>query len=571
MEGRESIKNLEEEVEFSWKSSPSLSMTDSPIITLHGRPLSGSKVKTERVFEIEIENEKEEEEDHEIILKTPIKNQNRDFYNFTNQHQNQKRGNENNQQPNRLSWSTTTAAAASAGMTSSRSSPRVMRTFKSPKSSPKISRLPIRRTFQPKVKALNLPLPDDDELLLLHSSSSITGTKVTPEKLMEELKEEFDAVRRRKQNHSAGKSLQIQMKDVLKNSALTEFDFDEEISLSMPFTNLKLNSPPVSGFTGSNTHTHTHTASHTHINTNTNTHTHTNSNTNLFHSPLSFKDQLNSPELEDMRPIRLSLRNRTSITVEAPDLPVEDPLEIARQTIQNTKFNGGYKACKLIFTTERRDTTRPESPEPAFSKKTGLMKHFLTSSSSRSTSTVCDSDSQDGKGNGNFKGKKNDSNLKRLKLKFNRVLKFFDDEVKDSAEDRNGDGDELEVEGEKEEEEEGQEKDHKINFNLKIKPEKSCIKKETGKGKEKEKNKRDELKLNENENENFNLEQRIVVEVKKIIYERECGGAADADDDGDVFLVNEEKEKRRRPTNSTNSMRRSPLTGAKRTKKENIS
>jgi hypothetical protein len=108
----------------------------------------------------------------------------------------------------------------------------------------------------------------------------------------------------------------------------------------------------------------------------------------------SYNDNENSPLP------RMSLRNRGSIVVDAPDLVYQDPLEVARQTLQNTRANSGYRKCKLIYTTERR-IPRPNSPEPAFSKKTGIARHFIN---------LIDQINEE----------------EKFKLRFDRVLKLFD-------------------------------------------------------------------------------------------------------------------------------------------------
>lgn len=227
--------------------------------------------------------------------------------------------------------------------------PQVQQNIRSsPRSSPRrISRLPVR-TNDPirfSIKDLRLPAEAIEEPL----APLIQTARVTPEMLMEELREE------------------VKMKKRMQMRRL-----DDEISLLVPFDNLDIQ--------------------------------------------------------QAVRP-RMSLRNRCPIVVDAPDLVYEDPLEIARQTLQNTRANSGYKHCKLIYTTERRTSARRcSSPEPAFSKKTGITRHFLN-------------DSEEGI-----------ESAKLTRLKFDKMLKFHEEE-----------GEEIEI-------------DYVIKEPVGIKP---CIKKKT--------------------------------------------------------------------------------------------
>ena len=219
-----------------------------------------------------------------------------------------------------------------------RNSPRRLNgRYSSPRGSPRrapnstkiSSRLPIRSSqnliTRFSIKDLHLP-PDDS---ITNSQSSINN-KVTPEKLMEELREEV-------------KKKQRKLKEL-----------DDEISLSIPFTGIE---------------------------------------------ELIISEGSN----ESMRP-RMSLRNRCPVMVDAPDLVYEDPLDVARQTLQNTRANTGYRHIKLIYTTERRSMTRSSSsPEPAFSKKKGIRRHLLN--------LFEDEEEQLNSGG---------------KLKFDRVLKLFE-------------------------------------------------------------------------------------------------------------------------------------------------
>lgn len=216
-------------------------------------------------------------------------------------------------------------------------SPKILRS--SPRCSPRCSprrisssKLPVK-TLPTMTKFLlkDLRLPPDESVMNLNEP---TTNKVTPEKLMEELRVEVK--NKRKKMRMSG-------------------DLDDEISLSIPF--------------------------------------------------------VPETEKETLRP-RMSLRNRIPIIIDAPDLIYEDPLEIARQTFQNTRSNSGYRQVKLIYTTERREgRKRSLSPEPAFSKKRGITRHFLeTTEESEETG-----------------------------LKFDRVLKLFEVE----------DDDELEIKADK--------------------------------------------------------------------------------------------------------------------------
>ena len=222
-----------------------------------------------------------------------------------------------------------------------RSSPR--RRFSSPRSSPRklpnspktSSRLPIRslQNSIARFSIKDLRLPPDDSITNNNSSQNNTGTKVTPEKLMEELREEVK------------KKQQRRIKAI-----------DEEISLSIPFTGLEVTD-------------------------------------------------------DSSRP-RMSLRNRCPVMVDAPDLVYEDPLEVARQTLQNTRANTGYRHIKLIYTTERRSVTRSRSPEPAFSRKKGIRRHLLK---------LFEDDKDEG-------DRDSCQPIPEGKLRFERVLKLFEDE-----------------------------------------------------------------------------------------------------------------------------------------------
>lgn len=218
-----------------------------------------------------------------------------------------------------------------------------------------ISRLPIRRptAVRPVVKELNLP---PDESVFATSPPQPASTKVTPEKLMQELKEQV-----------AKKLLQRERKTV---------QVDDEISI--PFTEMVI----VEAEKGANEE-------------------------GPGESPLARK-----------LPVRVSTRIHSQVTVESPDLPVEDPLEIARQTLQNTRLNSGYRSCQLVFSNEFVDKPRPDSPEHAFSQQIGLQRHILKiPPSSESEGTEEDS-----------------SSLSRRKLRFNRVLHFLDSEESDEGE-----------------------------------------------------------------------------------------------------------------------------------------
>lgn len=138
-------------------------------------------------------------------------------------------------------------------------------------------------------------------------------------------------------------------------------------------------------------------------------------------------------KINETRP-RMSMRNRCPIMVDAPDLVYDDPLEVARQTLQNTRTNTGYRNIKLIYTTERRNTIRSCSPEPAFSKKKGIRRHLLN----------------------HFDDE--EEHIPEGKLKFDRILKLFEvEEDSGSVEDSEFD----------------------FNVNLDAKPMKSCLKQTT--------------------------------------------------------------------------------------------
>ena len=208
----------------------------------------------------------------------------------------------------------------------------------SPRNSPrKSSRLPIRSGPTISKFLLRLPVDESVSTSLLKESS----VKVTPEKLMQELR--------------------VEVKRNCKNTAIKvkiDDEEDDEIILNVPY---KL-----------------------------------------------------ADDQRDISKPRMSLRNRCPIILDAPDLIYEDPLEVARQTLRNTRANSGYRHIKLIYTTERRtERPRESSPEPAFSRKLGISRHFLN---------FDDDDDKDKV----IKEKK--------KLKFDRVLKLFDglqDEVGD--------------------------------------------------------------------------------------------------------------------------------------------
>jgi hypothetical protein len=205
-----------------------------------------------------------------------------------------------------------------------------------------ISRLPIRPVHHARsiVKELNLP-PDES---VFSSSPAPPGTKVTPERLMQELKEQV-------------------AKKILLKQARQMVDVDDEISI--PFTEMVvLSSPPGKAVD----------------------------------SPPACKAVVIEENVP--RPMRISSRINTQIIVESPDLPFEDPLEIARQTLQNTRLNSGYRTCQLVFTNEFANKPRPDSPEHAFSQQIGLQRHILK---------IPDSEEDSGG-----------------KLRFNRLLHFLD-------------------------------------------------------------------------------------------------------------------------------------------------
>ncbi len=230
--------------------------------------------------------------------------------------------------------------ANSSAFSPGRRSPRV-------RGSPRrqLSRLPIR-LHRPVVKELNLP-PDES---FSTSPPTQQASKVTPEKLMQELKEQVAKMKRLR------KMVEV----------------DDEISI--PFTEMVLlNSPPTLKSSDE--------------------------------SPLTRKSFL----MEDVaahlvtepRPVRVSSRIHSQVTVESPDLPQEDPLEIALQTLQNTRLNSGYRTCQLVFSNEYIDKPRPGSPDHAFSQQVGLQRHIL-------------------------KLPQNSEDEKGCKLRFNHLLHFLD-------------------------------------------------------------------------------------------------------------------------------------------------
>lgn len=254
----------------------------------------------------------------------------------------------------------------SGRLSSPSGSPR--RTSNSPKIS---SRLPIRtsQNLFTRFSMKDVRLPLDDSISITNSQSNNNNNKVTPEKLMEELRAEVKKKQRRRQR-----------------------ELDEEISLSIPFIGMEM-------------------------------------------------EELRIGETGSTRP-RMSLRNRCPIIVDAPDLIYEDPLEVARQTLQNTRNNTGYRHIKLIYTLERRSAPRISSPEPAFSKKKGIRRHLLSHFE----------DDEEEKEQQKSEGK----------LKFDRILTLF----------------EVEEEEEEEENSESAEDSEFRHFvlNLDAKPMKSCLK-----------------------------------------------------------------------------------------------
>lgn len=230
--------------------------------------------------------------------------------------------------------------------------PRSLKSFRSsPRNSPRkiSSKLPIR-TGCPAAKPLlkDLRLPPDENVTNLSEPT----VRVTPEKLMEELRTEVKKQRQLRKDNK-----------LMRGSVL-----DDEISLSIPYEEFS----------------------------NLSTESGSESVTGNFNEPV--------------RP-RMSLRNRLPIILDAPDLVYEDPLEVARQTLQNTRTNSGYRHVKLVYTTERREgRKRSSSPDPAFSKKNGgITRHFLEE----------DEESEAG-----------ESKI----LKFDRVLKLFEGEEDEELE-----------------------------------------------------------------------------------------------------------------------------------------
>ena len=161
------------------------------------------------------------------------------------------------------------------------------------------------------------------------------------------------------------------------------------------------------------------------------------------------------------------MRNRQPVIVDAPDLIYEDPLEVARQTLANTRSNSGYKQCKLIYTTERRTMTRSSSPEPAFSKKIGITRHFLN----------LEEDAEEEE-----EEEEKKVNNKKV-LKFDRVLKLFESNETETEE----------------------------NFNFEIKPKRSCLKL----------SKQQTISLSSPTDPSKPTAQTQIVQIKRIFYEGE--------------------------------------------------
>lgn len=230
-----------------------------------------------------------------------------------------------------------------------RNSPR-----RSTPNSPKISRLPIRSGTNTRFSIKELRLPPDESVT---NCGGVGSVRVTPEKLMEELRDE---VKKKKKLEGPPRVV------------------DEEISLSV-------------------------------------------ANCQVLEQVTSETCNLS------IRP-RMSMRNRQPVMVDAPDLVYDDPLEVARQTLANTRANSGYKQCKLIYTTERRRMGRSSSPEPAFSKKTGITRHFLNIT----TGDVTDGENEEEEVVLPVNGDSNTNSSSfvgvglRKALKFDRVLKLFE-------------------------------------------------------------------------------------------------------------------------------------------------
>ena len=262
-----------------------------------------------------------------------------------------------------------------------RNSPR-----RSTPNSPKISRLPIRSGPNIRFSIKDLRLPLDESV-----TNCGNAVRVTPEKLMEELRDE---VKKKKKMEGPPRFI------------------DEEISLSVSNCILE----QVTGET----------------------------------------DGLSLTS----RP-RMSMRNRQAVIVDAPDLIYEDPLEVARQTLANTRANSGYKHSKLIYTTERRMMTRSSSPEPAFSKKIGITRHFLNIEEEEEEEVA---------------------NNKKI-VKFDRVLKLFESNETETEE----------------------------NFNFEIKPKRSCLKL----------SKQQTISLSSPTDPSKPTAQTQIVQIKRIFYEGE--------------------------------------------------
>ena len=254
---------------------------------------------------------------------------------------------------------------------SPRSSPR-----RTP-NSPRTSRLPVRSaTTRLSVKPLRLP-PDES----IQSSGGGGGERVTPEKLMEELRERVKEERERGRGRGRGRLRGNEREKGRVKLGMTR-KIDDEISLNVPFDEDELMTKDLMSFDG-------------------------------IIDSLSLSSILSDPNNTP----RMSLRNRCPIIVDSPDLIYDDPLEIARKTLQNTRINSGYKHCKLIYTTEQRREIENEK-EPAFSMKTGIERHFINFASDDESES---SDAEGMNNNANYENK-----LVVKKLRFDRVLQLFE-------------------------------------------------------------------------------------------------------------------------------------------------
>ena len=264
------------------------------------------------------------------------------------------------------------------------------------------------------------------------------------------------------------------------------------------------------------------------------------------------KDNEYDSQTPSIQKPRMSLRNRCPVIVNAPDLIYEDPLEVARQTLHNTRSNSGYRQVKLIYTVERRENCRPGSPVPAFSKKKGISRHFIRSNnrykSIMKKENVIESEDESESEKETVLNPNLNENEKKRKLKFDRVLKFFesDDDV--------------------DEEEEGLDHISSLMSSSSLKEKgslKSCLK---NKFEENNKN-----KLQNQNTEGITKPQTEIIQVKRICYDGEDSVPSRRikmrriNSKGNVFISKDNDYNQ-----STENNRELNIFGAKRLKKSSL-